>query len=146
MAIFFIAMIAVLLVSLSNGFVKYPTWYVKSENGDCPTYKAKCKCLADYITEPTKYFTNDSSFIFLQGTHNLSNLLSINGVHNLSLTSYMDRGGVNIQCVESGGGIIFNNSLDINISCIHLISCGKGRHQGALEFDNVAGITQSECH
>ena len=138
-----VAMATVSLVTPLNGF---PMWYVKSDIGDCPANisKAKCKCLADYATDTTKYFTNNTRFVFLQGTHNLSKLLLINGVHNLSLSSYMDMDEVNIQCVESGGGIIFNNSLDIYISCINLSFCG-GRSsqphiQAALEFVNVAGI------
>ena len=132
-----------LLITVSH---ETQTWYVKSTDVNCPANisKAKCNCLVDYVTDTTKYFANNTRFIFLQGTHNLSKLLLINGIHNLSLSSYMDMDEVNIQCVESGGGIIFNNSLDIYISYINLSSCGGRSSQphppAALKFDNVAGI------
>ena len=128
-----------------NSSHKCAKWYTrpKDHNTECARMDdsslVNCKSLLEYARDVDRYFTNDATIEFLSGPHNLSGLLQVNRVHNLSLKC---RKG-NVQCIitcEHGGGLVFKNSSDVHLSDIAIESCGANVLRSALSFMNVIHI------
>ena len=51
---------------------------------NCSSYSNSCRTFNDYANDADTYFTSDSSFHFMKGTHYLNVTLSIKNVVNLS--------------------------------------------------------------
>ena len=108
---------SLLVVTVSG----YDTYYVApSINTPCPG--SPCKTLDDYIAKGTRYFTNNTSFSFLPGTHVLSKSTAINSATNITLEAYSKT--VTIKC-NGSGGIIFQNCFDVELSKLLFDSCGQ---------------------
>ena len=115
------------------GHVATREYYVSSSNG-APSHHADLPCnnLSFYSAD---YFTNDTIFYFLEGTHILQNLLMISGVSNLTLQglgniqqgfheTVMQSTSV-IKCIDYfEGGIVFISSKNITLKFLTIANCG----------------------
>ena len=107
-------------------------YYVSSPNGaPCPHADLPCHNLFFYSAD---YFTNDTIFYFLEGTHILQNQLNISGVSNLTLQGLGDiQQGFHktvmqstsiIKCIDYfEGGIVFINSKNITFKFLTIANC-----------------------
>ena len=105
------------------------TYYVSSNtNDDCPQ---PCHPLSHYITNTATYFTSNATFIFMEGEHLLDSKglvqVVINNAGNLTLRG--ERGHSNtditIRCSSNTRGLIFKNSMIINIYDVSITGCGQ---------------------
>ena len=106
------------------------TYYVSSSttDDDCPQ---PCHPLSYYITDTATYFTSNATFIFMEGEHLLDSKglvqVVINNVDNLTLRG--ERGhsktDIIIRCSSNTCGLIFNNSMIINIYDVSITGCGQ---------------------
>ena len=121
-------------------------YYVSSPDGvSCPN-NTFCNNLSFYTGEPTVYFTNDTIFNFLEGTHNLEHSLVISGVSNVMLVGRgtLEQGfhetfiqsTVVVTCLK-GNNIIFNmQSNNILVSFITFMNCSNLSKFGS-QNDNI---------
>ena len=88
----------------------------------CPDHKIKCDTLEAYALSESEYFTDNTSFVFLPGTHVLRNI-SIPNVSNMILNASTE-GNVTIQC-NGSGGLFFQNASNVVLANLSFISCGQ---------------------
>ena len=109
-------------------------YYVSAPNGEpCPpTTDLPCHNLSFYSDD---YFTDDTIFYFLEGTHTLQEPLVISDVSNLTLQGlgHIEQGFHEtimqstsvIMCSDyNEGGIVFTNSSQIILKNLTITSCG----------------------
>ena len=111
-------------------------FYVSAPNGtSCPNSSILCNELAFYINFSESYFTNDTIFYFLEGTHSLEEekMLLINGVHNITLQGLGEmvqgfhetvmESTVKITCHGASSAIVFLYSIGVNIQSLTISEC-----------------------
>ena len=122
----YIYYIIILLLPLATGDTT--VYYVSTITTDC-YYMHNCHTLSHYISNITRYFTSDVTFIFEEGEHLLDSagteLVLISDAHNLILRGETTASNVTITCGNSTGGLWFINSSHIAISGITITDCGK---------------------
>ena len=115
----------------------------------CPVSKVNvtCKSLSDYAVDKGKQFGNNTDVVLLPGTHELSGVLTIVGVSNLSLSCDWSFSKVDVKC-DNLSGLAFKRSKNITIKNISFISCGVNTLQpadapiiSALYFGKVTALT-----
>ena len=126
-------MLSTKLVLLLFTAVTASEYYVSAPNGEpCPaTIDLPCHNLSFYSDD---YFTDDTIFYFLEGTHTLQRTLKINGVSNLTLQGLESALHLpQLQCTGNNSGLLFANTNDVNISNLLIVKCG---HQPAFQTSN----------
>ena len=112
--------------------------YVVAKDGaPCPeNVSNECHYLSYYSKNSSLYFSSDTLFLFLQGTHLLEGeeLLVIQGVSNLTLQGLgrmeagfhwtVQQSNVMITCANLKGGLALVNCSDITLRTITLFNCG----------------------
>ena len=70
-----------------SGYVTASEYYVSATlNGEyCPSTDLPCHNLSYYTADYEFFFTNDTIYYFLQGTHTLKGTLVISGISNITL-------------------------------------------------------------
>ena len=130
----------ILLVSVCQ-VATATTYYVVDPNGSpCPD-NVTCHELSYYASQPEKYFTDNTVFYFLEGTHELTHngYLLIENVENLTLQGVGDmvsgfhetvmQTRVTVMCpapvkVQGNGGLVFMYSRNITVRNITMVDCG----------------------
>ena len=116
----------------------------------CPTSEANATCmsLSDVATNKGKHFVSNTNVLFLPGTHELSGVLIIAGISNISLSCEWPSSKADVKCNNFRySGFFFNRSKNITIKNINFISCGLNTLQhadspfAALYFEKVAVFT-----
>ena len=126
------------------------TWYVKSSlDQSCPNTTA-CHSISDYVKNPMKYFTSNTTFIFMSGIHmlNLSSSFVISNASNLTLSGALDDiddyDFPTLQCVQGTFGFTFMNSSSISIQTLKIKNCGSNKYSGGLSIINVKKVRLSK--
>ena len=75
------------ILYIFSGHVTASQYYVSAvPNGvPCPTTNLPCHNLSYYVADYRSYFTDDTIFYFLKGTHTLQGILNISNVSNITL-------------------------------------------------------------
>ena len=75
------------ILFIFNGYVTANEYYVSAApNGvSCPTTDLPCHNLSYYVAHYSSYFTDDTVFYFLEGTHTLQGKLEISHISNITL-------------------------------------------------------------
>ena len=107
-----------------------------------------CHNLSHYISHPDFYFTSNTTFIFLEGQHNLdsTDIIQVNNTHNLTLKGQgqwpvagpeetVMQSTVIINCTKGRGGFIFNTGTSITIQGLTVTNCGNNLQQ-VFQFTN----------
>ena len=113
------------------------TEYVVQTN--CRSYSNSCKTFNDYANDADTYFTSDTSFYFMSGTHHLRVTLSISNVVNLSFVG--DDSNI-ILC--EGYSILWTRSSNISWIFLNLMynEANKRTADGsAIYFENSKIVT-----
>ena len=109
-------------------------YYVSSSNGaHCPD-DVICHNLSFYIIQDDLYFTNDTVFNFLEGTHVLEHQqLLLTGLQNVTFKGIgnveqgfvetVSQSTVILTCTEGIGGVMFLSCENINIKGITINNC-----------------------
>ena len=112
------------ILYIYSGYVTASEYYVSTApNGeDCPSTDLPCHNLSYYTADYASYFTNDTIFYFLEGTHILQGTLEIIGVSNITLQGlgHIEQGfhetvmqSTSVIRCSNGIGIYFNSSRDV---------------------------------
>ena len=96
--------------------------FVKPDNSTCQANP--CETLEFYASSKSEYFTDNTSFVFLPGTHVLSDI-SISNVTNVTLIASTEpEGNVTIQC-NGSGGLVFQHAFNVTLGNLSFVSCGQ---------------------
>ncbi len=148
--------ISLLLVSFLVNLVSCRKFCVKTEYDTQPNFLDRdsnsCATLDQYASDPTKYFSDNAVFVFLSGTHILATGMEIANVKNLSLLGRVSKNGTTPEIVcNSTGGLVFEDSSNIEFANLSLINCGQPipgslqrdgeLAQAALAFGNITHLT-----
>ena len=125
------------ILYIYSGYVTASEYYVSAApNGDpCPHTNLPCHNLSYYTADYASYFTDDTIFYFLNGTHILQGTLEISDVSNITLQglSHIEQGFHEtvmqstsiIRCNDySRGGIQFTSSSDVVVISLTIANCG----------------------
>ena len=144
------------ILYIYSGYVTASEYYVSTDpNGvPCPHTDLPCHNLSYYNADYTSYFTDDTIFYFLKGTHILQGTLEISGVSNITLQGlgHIEQGFHEtvmqstsvIRCSDyNGGGIQFTNSTCVVLKSITITNCGfnlNANYSVSLLFVNINNV------
>ena len=111
-------------------------YYVSSPNGTLCPDNTICRNLSFYILQDNLYFTNDTVFYFLEGTHVLEHQqLLLIGLRNVTFLGEGNLGQgfddtihqsvVTLTCSEGIGGIVISESDNIKITGVVINNCSS---------------------
>ena len=124
---------------------------MKSDTSDPCPHDLPCETLDVYVSNESAYFTDNTCFIFLPGTHTLNSNVSIHNVTNVALVGNADlnEGNVTIQC-NGSGGLVFQHASHVKLVNLSFVSCGQSlpdslqrdgeTAQAALAFGEVSDL------
>ena len=109
-------------------------YYVSSPNGTLCPDNTVCHNLSFYIIQDNLYFTNDTVFYFLEGTHVLEHQqLLLTGLQNVTFKGIgnieqgfdetVSQSTVILACNEGIGGVVFLSCENIDIKGITINNC-----------------------
>ena len=110
----------------------------------CANSSSQPPCLTfnEYAQQVEQYFVNDTTFLFLPGTHQLDIQLNLEGLSNLAFGSIDDPGDQNAQILFSpSANITWTNCENIEISGLNFIL--SGQFSVLVQFD-ILGVYSSE--
>lgn len=131
----------------------------------CPVH-ATCHNISYYVDNSPRYFTNDTIFYFMRGTHVMEREVGVSKVSNITFTGMgeVERGfhetvsqtTTIIKCSGSATGLSITNSSDVALVGLTFVACGHQviivfepfssgyiSNRVSLLFDNVHGLTIS---
>ena len=144
------------ILYIFSGYVTANEYYVTAApNGvHCPTTDLPCHNLSYYVADYSSYFTDDTIFYFLEGTHFLQGTLEISGVSNIILQglghigqsfheTVMQSTSV-IMCSDDNkaAGIKFTNSRNILMKMLTIAKCRY--HTNISDKKEIAGLVITE--
>ena len=124
------------ILYIYSGYVTAFEYYVSAAlNGEDCVADLPCNNLSYYIANYPSYFTDDTIFYFLNGTHTLQGILNISNVSNITLQGlgHIEQGFHEtvmqstsvIKCSYSNRtGIRFSNSSDVVLKSLTIANCG----------------------
>ena len=122
------------ILYIYSGYVAASEYYV-SAGATCPYINAPCNNLSYYTAYYRSYFTDNTVFYFLEGTHTLQDTLKIINVSNITLQglgnikqsfhkTVMQSTSVIICNYSSNIGIKFSSNRDILLKSLTIANCG----------------------
>ena len=125
------------ILYICSGYVTASEYYVSAApNGvPCNFTDIPCHNLSYYTADYESYFTDDTIFYFLEGTHTLQSTLKINNVSNITLQglghieqgfheTVMQHTSV-LRCSNyNRAGIQFTSSTDVVLRSLTIANCG----------------------
>ena len=108
---------------------------------NCKSYSKGCRTFNDYANDADIYFTSDSSFYFMKGTHRLNVTLTIANVVNLSFIG--DESDITLS---SGCSIMWTNSSKLFLTSLNVFFNGTNQtaNFSAISFENTELVTLSK--
>ena len=110
-----------------NGYVTANEYYVTAApNGvSCPTTHLPCHNLSYYVADYSSYFTDDTIFYFLEGTHTLQGILEITNISNITL---------------QGQGHIEQGFHETVMQSTSVIMCSDNKRAAGIQFATSQSI------
>ena len=131
----FLFLLSTLHISLTRT-IKYvsPVSSITSQS-PCP-FAEECLTLNEYMSNSSQYFVSNTTFVFLQGDHQLDIEMKLEGLQNISLIGETE--GTVTLSLSSQAGLSWMNCKDIEINSISISI--SGNHEYVLMFANTTGI------
>ena len=132
------------ILYIYSGYVTASEYYVSATTNveSCPSTDLPCHDLSYYTDDYASYFTNDTIFYFLEGTHILQSTLEISDVSNITLQGlgHIEQGFHEtviqstsvIRCSDSNRtSIQLISTRDVVLKSLTIANCGEfGSYQG----------------
>ena len=119
-------------------------FYVRPATSDtCPGHP--CLLLSDYTHDTEEYFTSDTLFLFLEGEHDLSDLLVLDDITNLTLSGMSSKVSI---VMSAEAGVWCTNSQAIVMSSLMIEYRGKVKEDthSVLLFSNSHSVLIADVH
>ena len=122
-------------------------YYVSSNGTLCPD-NTICHNLSFYIFQYDRYFTNDTVFNFLEGTHVLEHQqlllpglqnVTLNGVGNIE-QRFVSQSTVILSCNAGIGGVVFLSCTNITIKGITINNCNTNTNYDLFDKPLYASL------
>lgn len=109
-------------IAADNCSITY--YYVKPVNASCPAevQLSHCQTIDFYAKNLT--FQSNRTFLFLNGTHTLSQDVIVENAERLSLIGVQNYENCSIICTALSGGFAFFDVTSLHISYLHIYNCG----------------------
>ena len=124
-----------ILIFLSLLFLKAKS----KDNFVHPSTCTSCLVLSDYVNDANQFFTSDTAFVFLEGTHYLTNSLTLCNLYNITFQG----SGVSKIILSAGSNILCTNSSKIFFKSLKMIHSGQvntGSDKSALYFNDSSSV------
>ena len=98
-----------------------------------------CLTLSDYVNDANQFFTSDTAFVFLEGTHHLNNTLTLCNLYNITFQGF----GVSKIILSAGSNILCTNSSKIFFKSLKMLHSGQvntGSDKSALNFNDSYSV------
>ena len=98
-----------------------------------------CLTLSDYVNDANQFFTSDTAFVFLEGTHYLTNTLTLCNLYNITFQG----SGVSKIILSAGSNILCTNSSKLFFKSLKMIHSGQvntGSDKSALYFNDSSSV------
>ena len=139
-----------------SAFASTDVYYVIADDAgheqSCPPRQI-CHNLSYYISQPGRYFTSNTTIIFLEGNHSYDREVHVNisHVHNLTLKGQgqwpikgaeetVMQSTVIINCTRGRGLFIFDRSHSITVESLTVVNCGRDYQNGVFSFSLVTNV------
>ena len=139
-----------------SAFTSTDVYYVTADDAgheqSCPPHQI-CHNLSYYISQPGRYFTSNTTIIFLEGNHSYDREVhvSISHVYNLTLKGQgqwpikgaeetVMQSTVVINCTRGRGLFIFDRSHNITVESLTVVNCGGDYLNGVFSFSWVTNV------
>ena len=112
-----------------------------------------CHKLSYYISQPGRYFTSNTTIIFLEGNHSYDREVHvfISHVYNLTLKGQgqwpikgaeenVMQSTVIINCTRGRGLFIFDRSHNITVESLTVVNCGRDYQNEVFSFSLVTNV------
>ena len=80
-----------------------------------------CLTLSDYVNDVNQFFTSDTAFVFLEGTHHLNNTLTLCNLYNITFQG----SGESKIILSAGSNILCTNSSQIFFKSLKMLHSGQ---------------------
>ena len=109
---------------------------------NCRSHSNSCRTFNDYANDADTYFTSDSSFNFMKGTHHLNVTLFITNVTNLGFVG--DKSDI---ILSNGCSIIWTNSSKLFWTSLNLLfkKAYENTNYSAIHFGNSENVIFSDA-
>ena len=124
--------------------------YYVSPNGTLCPDNTICHNLSFYIFQYDRYFTNDTVFNFMEGTHVLEQQLLLTGLQNVTFQGIgnieqgfdetVSQSTVILTCNEGIGGVVFLGCENINIKGITINNCSTNTNYDVFDEPLYASL------
>ena len=139
-----------------SAFTSTDVYYVIADDAgheqSCPPHQI-CHNLSYYISQPGRYFTSNTTIIFLEGNHSYDREVhvSISHVYNLTLKGQgqwpikgaketVMQSTVIINCTRGRGLFIFDRSHNIMVESLTVVNCVSDYQNGVFSFSLVTNV------
>ena len=136
-----------------SAFTSTDVYYIiAGHEQSCPPHQI-CHNLSYYISQPGRYFTSNTTIIFLEGNHSYDREVhvSISHVYNLTLKGQgqwpikgaeetVMQSTVIINCTRGRGLFIFDRSHNITVESLTVVNCGRDDRNGVFSFSLVTNV------
>ena len=126
------------LIFLSLLFLKGKSKDYSVHHTTCTSNNA-CLTLGDYVNDTNQFFTSNTAFVFLEGTHYLNNTLTLCNLYNITLQG----SGVSNIILSAGSNILCTNSTKIYFKSLKMLHSGQvntGSDHSALYFNDSDSV------
>ena len=113
---------------LATEYCVKPSSPATAVNHDVYVRGTPCQFLNDYLANQTHYFTNNTVFRFLPGTHEMNRSLivhNVDGLHLVRVNDSIDRSEINVSATSHTQGMTFINTTNLKIEGMGLEMCGN---------------------
>ena len=129
---------------LYGSSVNNATTYYIAPTVDTPCTEQPCLTLSECVQQADRYFTSNTTLMFLPGNHTLENGLVIANISSLTLIgSPTIQGTSNIICARPTS-FLFLEVREVYISSLGFISCGDGSN-AAINFYSIDVANVFNC-
>ena len=113
----------ILLCTLLSDSASAEVYYVRAatSSSSC-VYSDPCLTLSEYVSNTTRYFTSDTTFILSEGEHHLNTTLNLDNTKNITVQGTQSNTTV---ILSSEGSIVFFQMSNITLSSLNIFSYGQ---------------------
>ena len=129
LSVLFTVIVAALLIntlcycSAENMYCVTPT---ATSCSSCPDNSTNCTTLSEYAQEAERYFTFNTTIVFLPGDHVLDRNITVANVTRLTMRGESSSGNYTAKVVCSGPvGLIFTNIMKFKIQSLAFTKCSR---------------------
>ena len=142
----FIYLVTVLFItdtlSYCSAEIVYCVTPTATSCSSCPHNSTYCATLSEYVRETKKYFTSDTTMVFLSGGHTLDSNITVANVARLTMRGESFSGNRATIACNGPFGLSFTSMAEFKIHSLAFTSCNR-KYRGTYRVSNYALLLHS---